>query len=108
MRIKKLTAICEKLKKNYDPSYPTANDDRETFTQLDSNLISLQMKVKVWEMNQRMYIPVECQQYSKGSKLNLLKKKNPAVEEKSSNKASSEAEPTVGQTEAFPAPPTEV
>lgn len=59
-------------------------------------------------MNQRMYIPVECQQYSKGSKLNLLKKKNPAVEEKSSNKASSEAEPTVGQTEAFPAPPTEV
>lgn len=52
MRIKKLSAVCEGLKKNYDPTCPTVHDDRTTFTELDTDLISLQRKVEFWEMDQ--------------------------------------------------------
>lgn len=70
MNIKKLTEICAQLKKNYDPIGPTAYDDRETFTQLDMDIVTLQSKVKFWEMNQQFYIPVE----SSNSKLEEMVK----------------------------------
>lgn len=41
MRIKKLNEVCGELKRNYDPTSPTAYDDMATFTHLEMDLCSL-------------------------------------------------------------------
>lgn len=51
MKIKKLTEVCYELKRNYDPTDPTAYEDKATFTQLDMNLCFLQSKFDLCEMD---------------------------------------------------------
>lgn len=105
IRIKKLSVICDELKKNYDPTCLNSHDDRATFTQLDTNLISLHTKVKFWKMDQKLFVPVESKKSSKDS----IPKKSKAeiheeeqqVEEDSSDKVSSEDEKMLSKLNPF-------
>lgn len=56
VRINRLSNICAKRRQNYDPVSSTAVDDRAVCTQLETDLLSLQMKVKQWEQGQELYI----------------------------------------------------
>lgn len=47
IKIKKLTSICAKRRRHYDPQCLTTFDDIEVINQLDMDLLCLQMKVKV-------------------------------------------------------------
>lgn len=51
MCVRRLSEIWAELKKYYDPVGPTTYNDLVVFTQLDMDLISLQAKVKFWEMD---------------------------------------------------------
>lgn len=59
MRLKKLTVVYELLKMNYNLVGHTAFDDKFVFSQLEMDLISLKMKGKQWEIEQKLLIPVE-------------------------------------------------
>lgn len=59
MKIKKFTAICADHRHNYDPQFPTTYDDIVVINQLDMDLVSLKMKVKVWEDDNEIVFPSE-------------------------------------------------
>lgn len=89
MRIKRLSELCIELKQNYNPTRPTAYDDRVVFTQLDMDLTSLQSQVKFWKMDQQLYIFVDSNK-KKGDR-----EKNAEVAEAKSSK-----EPVVEASDA--------
>lgn len=58
MKNKMVSEICAKRRRKYDPSCPTAFDDIAVINQLFMDLLWLQMKVKVWEDEHELVIPI--------------------------------------------------
>lgn len=56
IRLNQLSHICTERRKSYDSISSTAVDDRAICTQLEADLLSLQMKIKIWEQEQELYI----------------------------------------------------
>lgn len=89
MRLKKLTISCGLLRMNYDPTGPTAYDDYAILSQLDMDLITLQMKIRFWEQDKPLYVPVEDQE-------------SPANQDSALKSPSTEAQHTSQPTSSMP------
>lgn len=69
MRIKKLSEVCAKLKRNYYPTGPTTYNDRGTFIQLNMDVFFLQCKVIFWKIDQQLFqnVDISSSKYAKDS-----------------------------------------